>query len=101
LLTVRSLSGRSGRRTSRVRAIEAWCKWETTESGGRRSETRVCCGYRYGRELITEALRVAREPGADYVFVITNEDDRLAQRLNEGARFRRTDGRRRCDQLLA
>jgi ribosomal protein S18 acetylase RimI-like enzyme len=56
---------------------------------------------RYGRELITEALRVAREPGVDYVFVITNEDDRLAQRLYEGARFRRTDGRRRCDQLLA
>jgi ribosomal protein S18 acetylase RimI-like enzyme len=46
----------------------------------------------YGRELITEAMRVARERGADYAFVVTSEDDRLAQRLYEAAGFRRTEG---------
>jgi ribosomal protein S18 acetylase RimI-like enzyme len=49
-------------------------------------------GQGYGRELITEALRVARERGADYVFLVTSEDDRLAQRLYEAAGFRRTEG---------
>jgi len=49
-------------------------------------------GQGYGRELITEALRVASERGADYAFVITSEDDRLAQRLYEAAGFRRTEG---------
>jgi ribosomal protein S18 acetylase RimI-like enzyme len=49
-------------------------------------------GQGYGRELITEAMRVARERGADYVFVVTSEDDRLAQRLYEAAGFRRTEG---------
>jgi len=49
-------------------------------------------GQGYGRELITEALRIAREHGADYVFVITSEDDQLAQRLYEAAGFRRTEG---------
>lgn len=49
-------------------------------------------GRGYGRELITEAMRVAREHGADYAFVVTNEDDRLAQRLYEAAGFRRTEG---------
>ncbi|MCW2762909.1 MAG: mshD 4 [Marmoricola sp.] len=49
-------------------------------------------GKGYGRELITEALRVARERGADYIFLITSEDDRLAQRLYEAAGFRRTEG---------
>ena len=49
-------------------------------------------GQGYGRELITEALRVARERGADYAFVVTGEDDRLAQRLYEAAGFRRTEG---------
>jgi ribosomal protein S18 acetylase RimI-like enzyme len=49
-------------------------------------------GQGYGRELITEAMRVARERGADYAFVITSEDDRLAQRLYEAAGFRRTEG---------
>jgi ribosomal protein S18 acetylase RimI-like enzyme len=49
-------------------------------------------GHGYGRELITEALRVAVERGADYSFVITSEDDRLAQRLYEAAGFRRTEG---------
>jgi len=46
----------------------------------------------YGRELITEAMRVARERGADYAFLVTSEDDRLAQRLYEAAGFRRTEG---------
>jgi ribosomal protein S18 acetylase RimI-like enzyme len=49
-------------------------------------------GQGYGRELITEAMRVAREQGADYAFLITSEDDRLAQRLYEAAGFRRTEG---------
>jgi ribosomal protein S18 acetylase RimI-like enzyme len=49
-------------------------------------------GQGYGRELITEVVRTARERGADYAFVITSEDDRLAQRLYEAAGFRRTEG---------
>lgn len=49
-------------------------------------------GRGYGRELITEAMRVARDWGADYAFLITSEDDRLAQRLYEAAGFRRTEG---------
>jgi ribosomal protein S18 acetylase RimI-like enzyme len=49
-------------------------------------------GRGYGRELITEAIRVARERGADYAFVVTSEDDRLARRLYEAAGFRRTEG---------
>lgn len=49
-------------------------------------------GQGYGRELITEAMRVARERGANYAFVVTSEDDRLAQRLYEAAGFRRTEG---------
>jgi ribosomal protein S18 acetylase RimI-like enzyme len=49
-------------------------------------------GRGYGRELITEALRVARERGADYAFLVTSEDDQLAQRLYEAAGFRRTEG---------
>jgi ribosomal protein S18 acetylase RimI-like enzyme len=42
-------------------------------------------GQGYGRALITEAMRVARELGADYAFLITSEDDRLAQRLYDAA----------------
>ena len=49
-------------------------------------------GQGYGRELIAEALRVARERGADYAFLLTSEDDRPAQRLYEAAGFRRTEG---------
>jgi len=49
-------------------------------------------GQGYGRELITEAMKVARRRGADYAFLITSEDDRLAQRLYEAAGFRRTEG---------
>lgn len=49
-------------------------------------------GRGYGRELITEAMRVARDRGADYAFLITSEDDQLAQRLYEAAGFRRTEG---------
>jgi ribosomal protein S18 acetylase RimI-like enzyme len=49
-------------------------------------------GQGYGRELITEALAHARGRGADYAFVVTSEDDRLAQRLYEAAGFRRTEG---------
>lgn len=49
-------------------------------------------GQGYGRELITEALELAREQGADYAFLVTSEEDRLAQRLYEAAGFRRTEG---------
>ena len=49
-------------------------------------------GQGYGRELITEAIRVARARGADYAFLVTSEDDRLAQRLYQAAGFRRTEG---------
>ena len=49
-------------------------------------------GQGYGRELISEAMRVARDRGADYAFLVTSEEDRLAQRLYEAAGFRRTEG---------
>jgi len=49
-------------------------------------------GQGYGRGLVSEAMRVARERGADYALVVTSEDDRLAQRLYEAAGFRRTEG---------
>jgi ribosomal protein S18 acetylase RimI-like enzyme len=49
-------------------------------------------GQGHGRQLITEAIRVAREHGADYAFLVTSEEDRLAQRLYEAAGFRRTEG---------
>ena len=49
-------------------------------------------GQGYGRELITEAMRVAQGLGADYAFVVTSEEDLLACRLYEAAGFRRTEG---------
>jgi ribosomal protein S18 acetylase RimI-like enzyme len=49
-------------------------------------------GQGFGRELLTEALRVAQERGADYVFLVTSEDDQRAQRVYETAGFRRTEG---------
>jgi ribosomal protein S18 acetylase RimI-like enzyme len=49
-------------------------------------------GQGHGRELISEVVRVAREQGADYAFLVTSEEDRLAQRLYEAAGFRRTEG---------
>ncbi len=49
-------------------------------------------GQGFGRELITDVLRVASEAGADYAFLITSEEDLLAQRLYEAAGFRLTEG---------
>lgn len=49
-------------------------------------------GQGHGRDLITQAMRVAREQGADYALVVTSEEDELAQRLYEAAGFRRTEG---------
>lgn len=49
-------------------------------------------GQGFGRELITESMRVARGQGADYAFLITSEDDHAAVRLYEAAGFRRTEG---------
>jgi ribosomal protein S18 acetylase RimI-like enzyme len=50
-------------------------------------------GRGYGRELISEALRAARERNATYAFLITSEDDERAGRLYAAAGFRRTEGR--------
>ena len=49
-------------------------------------------GQGYGRALITEAMHLARAQGADYAFLITSEEDRLAQRLYDAAGFRTTEG---------
>ncbi len=49
-------------------------------------------GIGYGRQLLTEAMRVAREREVIYAFLITTEDDHRAQRLYEAAGFRRTEG---------
>lgn len=49
-------------------------------------------GQGFGRALITEALAVARDRGADYAFLVTSEDDTLAHRLYDAAGFRRTEG---------
>ncbi len=49
-------------------------------------------GQGYGRELISQAMHVARKQNVTYAFLITSEDDRRAQRLYEAAGFRRTEG---------
>ena len=49
-------------------------------------------GQGFGRELITRALEVSRAAGADYAFLVTSEEDQLAQKLYEAAGFRRTEG---------
>jgi len=49
-------------------------------------------GRGHGRELLTEAMRVARRRGADYAFLVTSEDDRLAPRPYQAAGLRRTQG---------
>lgn len=49
-------------------------------------------GQGFGRELLTAVLTTSRKAGADYAFLITSEDDRLAQRAYEAAGFRRTEG---------
>lgn len=49
-------------------------------------------GQGFGRALLTTVLTESRAAGADYAFVITSEDDRLAQRAYEAAGFRRTEG---------
>jgi ribosomal protein S18 acetylase RimI-like enzyme len=49
-------------------------------------------GRGYGREVITEAMRAARERNATYAFLITSEGDERAQRLYDAAGFRRTEG---------
>ncbi|MFN8196116.1 MAG: GNAT family N-acetyltransferase [Nocardioidaceae bacterium] len=49
-------------------------------------------GQGFGRALITEAIRGSRDRGADYAFLVTSEEDVLAQRLYAAAGFRRTEG---------
>lgn len=49
-------------------------------------------GQGFGRELLTAVIETSREAGADYAFLVTSEDDRLAQRAYEAAGFRRTEG---------
>jgi ribosomal protein S18 acetylase RimI-like enzyme len=49
-------------------------------------------GQGFGRELLTAVLDTSRAAGADYAFLVTSEEDRLAQRAYEAAGFRRTEG---------
>ena len=49
-------------------------------------------GQGFGRELLAAVLASSREAGADYIFLITSEADRDAQRAYEAAGFRRTEG---------
>lgn len=41
---------------------------------------------------LAELYVVPRERGADYAFLVTSEDDRLAQRIYEAAGFHQTEG---------
>jgi len=49
-------------------------------------------GQGFGRALLSAVLDTSRDAGADYAFLITSEDDRLAQRAYEAAGFRRNEG---------
>lgn len=49
-------------------------------------------GQGFGRALLSAVLGASRDAGADYAFLITSEDDRLAQRAYEAAGFRRNEG---------
>ena len=49
-------------------------------------------GQGFGRALLTAVLDTSRAAGADYAFLITSEEDRLAQRAYEAAGFRRNEG---------
>lgn len=49
-------------------------------------------GQGFGRELLATVLATSRDAGADYIFLVTSEDDRDAQRAYEAAGFRRTEG---------
>jgi ribosomal protein S18 acetylase RimI-like enzyme len=49
-------------------------------------------GQGFGHELLTAVLDTSRAAGADYAYLITSEDDRLAQRAYEAAGFRRNEG---------
>ena len=49
-------------------------------------------GQGFGRALLSGVLDTSRDAGADYAFLITSEDDRLAQRAYEAAGFRRNEG---------
>ncbi len=49
-------------------------------------------GQGFGRELLSAVLDTSRAAGADYAFLITNEEDRLAQRAYEATGFRRNEG---------
>ena len=49
-------------------------------------------GQGHGRALLDEVVRVGREAGADYTFLVTSVDDVRAQRAYEAAGFRRTEG---------
>jgi ribosomal protein S18 acetylase RimI-like enzyme len=50
-------------------------------------------GNGLGRELLGEALRVAKEHGADYIDLGTSEDDVAARRLYESMGFSRQEGK--------
>lgn len=48
-------------------------------------------GRGHGRELITKAIRTARQRNATSAFPITSQDDERAQRLYHATGFRRTE----------
>lgn len=49
-------------------------------------------GRGLGTALLGGALRAAREAGAEYIFLVTSEHDRRAQRVYRKAGFRHTEG---------
>ena len=49
-------------------------------------------GHGLGRALLAEVVAGSRRSGADYLFLITTEEDVAALRAYEAAGFRRTEG---------
>lgn len=49
-------------------------------------------GHGLGRSLLAEVVAGSRQAGADYLFLITTEEDVAALRAYEAAGFRRTEG---------
>lgn len=53
--------------------------------------TSIQRGRGYGRDLITEAMRMALQGNATSAFLTTGEDNERAHRLYDAAGFRRTE----------
>ena len=89
------LLARAGAEPAGVAVLRLWPSLWSEGQEAYLAELYVVPGRRgqgFGRALITEALRQAQDGGADYAFLVTSEEDRLAQRLYEAAGFRRTEG---------